>query len=275
MRKNFSVGALVLAIVAVILLIVTLFPFFWMVSLSLRPHKEAMAFPPRLLPVTFETSHYLRILKDASFVRYFLNSLFVSIVITVVSVASSMMMGYAFAKFSFPLKNVLFYAILATIMIPFEAYMVPLYITTMKLRLLNSYGGIILPSIISSFGTFFMKQNMEAIPDSLLESAKMDGAGNFRAFRVIAVPLSQSAMAVLSILLFQVAWSEFLWPLLITQTKKLYVLEIGLSLLQNEYFVDYGLMMAGSAVALIPMLVIFILFRQYIIEGIALQGIKA
>ena len=167
-----------------------------------------------------------------------------------------------------------FYAILATIMVPFESFVVPLYTFVRNLHGVNTYFGLVIPSIISSFGIFFMKQNMEQIPDALVEAAKIDGAGNWKILRTIIMPLSVSSLSVLSILLFLTAWSDYLWPLIIATSQKMFVLEIGLTLLQDEYFTDYGQMMAGCAVALVPALILFIFFRRHIMEGIAMSGIK-
>jgi ABC-type glycerol-3-phosphate transport system permease component len=256
------------------LVLVTMFPLLWMLSTSFKSGKEAMAFPPTLLPKSVFLGNYLKIAADQYFPRYFLNSVIMSATITVISVAGSTLMGYVFAKFDFPCKNILFYAILITIMVPLEAYIVPLYRLVMKIQALNTYPGLIIPSIISSFGIFFMRQNMASIPDVLIEAARIDGAGNFFIFRKIIVPLSRSSISVLAILLFLTAWSDYLWPLLVSSQRKMYVLEIGLALLQNEYFVDYGLIMAGSVVSLVPGLLLFIFFRRFVMQGIALTGIK-
>ena len=142
------------------------------------------------------------------------------------------------------------------------------------MRAINTYWGLIFPSVISSFGIFFMRQNMEHLPDSLIEAARIDGAGNWRIFARIIAPLSVSSMAVLSILLFLTEWSSYFWPLLVATKKEMYVLEIGLTLLQDEYFIDYGVMMAGCAISMVPAMILFLIFRRHIMEGIAMTGIK-
>ena len=273
-KSNVTFVDVLLLAVFFLLVLATIFPLLWMLSTSLKDAKEAMAIPPALFPKSLYLGNYAKIAADEYFPRYFLNSVIMSVAITLIAVAGSTLMGYVFAKFEFPCKRTLFYAILITIMVPFEAYIVPLYGFVMKIHALNTYPGLIIPSIISSFGIFFMKQNMESIPDVLIEAAKVDGASNFFIFRKIVLPLSRSSISVLSILLFLVAWSDYLWPLLVSSQKKMYVLEIGLALLQNEYFVDYGLMMAGSVVSLVPGLLLFIFFRRFVMQGIALTGIK-
>ena len=272
--KKFTYVDLILTILFFFLVIVAVFPLFWMLFTSFKTQEEIMRIPTTILPANWYLGSYIKIFTDEYFPRYFLNTCITSIIITVVSVAVSALVGYVFAKFKFPFKALFFYAILATIMVPFESFVVPLYNFVRSMHWPNTYLGIVFPSIISSFGMFFMKQNMEQIPDALVEAARIDGAGNYKILGTIILPLSVSSISVLSILLFLIAWSEYLWPLIVISKKNMYVLEIGLTLLQDEYFIDYGVMMAGCAVALIPCLLLFIFFRRYIMDGIAMSGIK-
>lgn len=272
--KKFTYVDLILTILFFCLVIVAVFPLFWMLVTSFKTQEEIMRIPTTILPANWYLGSYIKIFTDEYFPRYFLNTCITSIIITVVSVAVSALVGYVFAKFKFPLKALFFYAILATIMVPFESFVVPLYNFVRSMHWTNTYLGIVFPSIISSFGMFFMKQNMEQIPDALVEAARIDGAGNYRILGTIILPLSVSSISVLSILLFLIAWSEYLWPLIVISKKNMYVLEIGLTLLQDEYFIDYGVIMAGCAVALVPCLLLFIFFRRYIMDGIAMSGIK-
>ena len=161
-----------------------------------------MRIPTTILPADWYLGSYIKIFTDEYFPRYFLNTCITSIIITVVSVAVSALVGYVFAKFKFPFKALFFYAILATIMVPFESFVVPLYNFVRSMHWTNTYLGIVFPSIISSFGMFFMKQNMEQIPDALVEAARIDGAGNYKILGTIILPLSVSSISVLSILLF-------------------------------------------------------------------------
>lgn len=271
--KKFTYVDLILTILFFFLVIVAVFPLFWMLVTSFKTQEEIMRIPTTILPANWYLGSYIKIFTDEYFPRYFLNTCITSIIITVVSVAVSALVGYVFAKFKFPFKALFFYAILATIMVPFESFVVPLYNFVRSMHWTNTYLGIVFPSIISSFGMFFMKQNMEQIPDALVEAARIDGAGNYKILGTIILPLSVSSISVLSILLFLIAWSEYLWPLIVISKKNMYVLEIGLTLLQDEYFIDYGVMMAGCAVALVPCL-LFIFFRRYIMDGIAMSGIK-
>lgn len=273
-KHKFTLFDIVCLVIFFILLIITLFPLYFMLITAFKTPAEINQVPVTLFPHELYLGNFSKIFHDEFFLRYFLNSVISSVIITVVSVIGSALAGYVFAKFKFPLKSVFFYAILATIMVPFESFVVPLYTFVRNLHGVNTYFGLVIPSIISSFGIFFMKQNMEQIPDALVEAAKIDGAGNWKILRTIIMPLSVSSLSVLSILLFLTAWSDYLWPLIIATSQKMFVLEIGLTLLQDEYFTDYGQMMAGCAVALVPALILFIFFRRHIMEGIAMSGIK-
>jgi len=256
------------------LVIIAVFPLFWMLVTSFKTPEEISSIPPTIIPKNPVDKNYMKIFHDQFFPRYFLNSIIVSVIVTVVSVCGSGLVGYVFAKFNFPLKNVCFYGILITIMVPFESFVVPLYNFVRSIKAANTYLGLVFPSIISSFGIFFMKQNMEQIPDALIEAAKIDGSSNYHTLFSIILPLSTSSLSVLAVLLFLIEWSDYLWPLIVVTKKDMYVLEIGLTLLQDEYFIDYGVMMAGCAVALVPCLVLFLIFRSRIMEGIAMTGIK-
>ncbi|MGP1508603.1 MAG: carbohydrate ABC transporter permease [Sphaerochaeta sp.] len=272
-RKNTIVDYILLFFFFLLVLFV-LFPIFWMVTSAFKTSAEIIQPVPTVFPKNFVLDNFRKILTDKYFPRYFLNSITIACVVTLVAVLGSTLMGYVFAKFTFPLKNIFFYLILITIMIPFEATVVPLYLIVRSMKAINTYWGLIFPSIISSFGIFFMRQNLEQIPDSLIEAAKIDGAGNYFILGKIIFPLATSSISVLAVLLFLIEWSSYLWPLLIATKKEMFVLEIGLTLLQDEYITDYGIMMTGCLIALIPAMILFLIFRRNIMEGIVTTGIK-
>ncbi|MDD4842126.1 MAG: carbohydrate ABC transporter permease [Sphaerochaetaceae bacterium] len=274
MYERFDLFSILGIILFITLVLLSLFPLLWMLVTSFKTLEETHSIPPAIWPNSLFIDNYLNIFSDKFFPRYFLNSVIISVLITVVAVGSSVLMGYVFAKFEFPGKKLLFWAILATIMIPEEAYVVPLYQTVSSLKLTNSYLGIILPSIISSFGVFYMKQNMESVPNELLEAAKIDGSGNLNTFVKVVVPLQISSISVLSLLLFLIAWSDYLWPLIVVSKQRMYVLEIGLTYLQNQYYIDWGFVMAGCVIAMAPVFILFLIARNYVMEGIAMTGIK-
>ncbi|HHU02354.1 MAG TPA: carbohydrate ABC transporter permease [Christensenellaceae bacterium] len=272
--KSFDFMSFIIHFAFFLFVFITLFPLFWMLVTSFKSPAEINSVPPSVFPVDLYLDNYNKILTDQYFLKWFLNSLIVACGVTVIAVSGSTIAGYVFAKFDFRFKNLVFIIILLTIMIPFEATVVPLYLTVRSMKLVNTYWGLMLPSIVSSFGIFFMRQSISQIPDSLLEAAEIDGAGYFYTFRKIVLPLSTSAISVLSILLFLTEWSSYFWPLLVATKKEMFVLEIGLTLLQDEYFIDYGIMMAGCAVALVPAMILYITFRRNILDGIAFTGIK-
>jgi ABC-type glycerol-3-phosphate transport system permease component len=254
--------------------VVIIFPFFWMISTSLKPDAEILRIPPTLLPIHWNRGFYQKLLQDTVFLRFFLNSLIVATTGTVISTFNSLIAGFVFAKFRFRGRNLLFFLILVTIMVPFQCYMIPLYVLAVRTSLVDTYAGLIFPIIISSFGIFFMRQNIQTIPDSLLEAAKIDGASVWSTFFRIITPLSVSAIVILAIFQFMTAWGDFIWPLVITNSQKMFVLELGLSRFIGEFSVDYGIIMAGATLAILPVVVVFLIFRRYVIEGMTLSGIK-
>jgi ABC-type glycerol-3-phosphate transport system permease component len=269
-RLSKIVTQFILAVASVVII----FPFFWMISTSLKPDSEILRIPPTLLPIQWNRGFYQELLQDAVFLRYFLNSLIVATTGTVISTFNSLIAGFVFAKFRFRGRNILFFLILVTIMVPFQCYMIPLYVLAVRSGLVDTYAGLIFPIIVSSFGIFFMRQNIQTIPDSLLEAAKIDGAGVWGTFLRIITPLSVSAIVILAIFQFMTAWGDFIWPLVITNSRKMFVLELGLSRFIGEFSVDYGMIMAGATLAILPVVVVFLIFRRYVIEGMTLSGIK-
>jgi len=254
--------------------LIIIFPFFWMISTSLKPDAEILRIPPTLIPIHWNKGFYQELLNDTVFLRYFLNSLIVASTGTVISTCNSLIAGFVFAKFRFRGRNVLFFLILVTIMVPFQCYMIPLYVLAVRTSLVDTYAGLIFPIIVSSFGIFFMRQNIQTIPDSLLEAAKIDGASIWGTFLRIVTPLSVSAIVILGIFQFMTAWGDFIWPLVITNSQKMFVLELGLARFIGEFSIDYGMIMAGATLAILPVVVVFLIFRRYVIEGMTLAGIK-
>jgi multiple sugar transport system permease protein len=184
------------------------------------------------------------------------------------------MAGYAFAKKRFPGSNVVFYMYIASMMIPGQVTLVPLFLIMSKLNFLDSYWGLILPGIAGPFGVFLMKQFLSTLPTSLIEAATIDGCGELQIFRQIVLPLSKPGLAVLGIFTFMGQWNEFLWPLIITNSSKMRTLPVGLALLQEELPMQYGLLMAAATYAAIPMIIIFMMFQKYFLKGITVGALK-
>ncbi|MBN2554084.1 MAG: carbohydrate ABC transporter permease [Spirochaetales bacterium] len=273
-RSEQRLNRIVTHFILVLSSLVIIFPFFWMISTSFKPDAEILRIPPTLLPVRWNTGFYQELLQDTVFLRFFLNSLIVASTGTVLSTFNSLIAGFVFAKFRFRGRELLFFLILLTIMVPFQCYMIPLYVLAVRYSLVDTYAGLIFPIIVSSFGIFFMRQNIQTIPDSLLEAAKIDGASVWGTFFRIITPLSVSAIVILAIFQFMTAWGDFIWPLIITNSRRMFVLELGLSQFIGEFSVDYGMIMAGAFVAILPVVTVFLVFRRYVIEGMTLSGIK-
>ncbi len=252
-----------------------LFPFVWMLATSFKPADETMIWPPRLLPMHWKPGNYQTVLQAAPFVRYFLNSVVVSVGSTVMVIATSLIAGFIFGKYAFPGKRLLFLVILASAMFPFETYMIPLYLTMKTLGWINTYQGIAAPYVIMSFGIFLMRQHIaHSIPDELLDAARVDGASELKIFLRIIIPLCSSAIGALGILAFIQAWAAFIWPLLMATQKEMYIMELGLSTFQFRFTADYQLLCAAAVLNTVPMLIAFIILRRRIMESVALTGLK-
>ena len=249
-------------------------PFIWVFLTSFKPSADIVTETPRLLPAVWTLQNYLELPKVAPFVRFFLNSIIVSGVSTVLVALGSAACGYVFAKYRFRGRDFLFFLVISTILIPLQTYIVPLYLLTWKLGWINSYSGLIFPLIIMSSGIFFLRQNIMSIPDELIDAARVDGASEWRVFLSVILPLSVSPIAAISIVNWVYTWSLFIWPLIVANSTEMFTMELGLMYFQREYAVDYGGIMAACVITLLPVLVVFLIFRTRIIEGVAFTGIK-
>lgn len=261
------------AILAPLALLIV-FPILWMALTSIKPSAETILWPPRLWPAEPTLEHYREVFVRWPFARFFLNSLLVASVSTGVIVLTSSSAGYAFAKIPFAGRQLLFLVFIATIIVPFESYMIPVYLLVNWLGWLNSYPGLILPFVIMAFGVFFMRQTIQSIPDELIQAARIDGASEFYIFRRIILPLSKGPLSALTIYAFLNVWGFFTWPLIITTTEPMYTTELGLAMFQNQFFIEYGLVTAGATVTALPLVLVFLVFQRRIITGITLTGLK-
>lgn len=251
-----------------------LFPFFWMVITSIKIPQEVLSYPPILIPrqVTFE--RYRRILVELNFVRYFSNSTYISVIVTLGVLFTSAILGYVFAKFDFRGKGVLFVGILSTMMIPFPVLMIPLYLLLGKISLTDTHLAIILPSLFNTFGVFLMKQFMETIPNEFLEAGRIDGASEFRIFYQLIMPQTKPALAALAIFSFMWQWDSYLWPLIALSSDRNFTLPLGLAMFSNRSWTDIGLVMAGATVSVIPVIIVFLFMQNKFVEGITVTGMK-
>lgn len=255
--------------------LIMLFPFVWMFLSAFKPEQEILSVPPAIFPVKPVWDNFVQVYNRIPIFRYFKNSVLVAGISTIFVLVTSAFAGTVFAKYSFPFKNVLFIMVLGTTMIPFETYMIPFYIMVSKAGLVDTYTGIISPLIITSFGIFLMRQHVASIPDDLMNAARIDGCSELGVFWNIILPLSKSVLSALAIFSFMFGWAFFVWPLIITNSADHFVMEVGLTMFQNQYTVEYGPLMAGTLLSVIPPLLVFIFLRRKIISGMAMSGMKS
>ncbi|CAN5558566.1 carbohydrate ABC transporter permease [soil metagenome] len=254
--------------------IVMLAPLAWMVLASFKTLPEILRIPPRLLPEQLRLDNYRTVFRDSPFARYFLNSVIVSAISVASVLVTSSMAGYAFAKFEFPGKRILFGIVLATLMIPFQVRVVPLYVLANDLNLLDSYVGLVLPGLVDAFGIFLMRQFIQSIPSELIQAARVDGASEFRIFVRIILPLTKPALSALAIFTLVVSWESFLWPLLVVSSPEMFTLPLGLAQFSGRFISRVDLQMAASTLTVLPLVIVFFFMQRRFIEGMATSGLK-
>jgi multiple sugar transport system permease protein len=255
--------------------IAMIFPFIWMILGSFKTNAEIRANPLGLLPEAATLDNYTQLFGRLDFATYFTNSVVVAVSVTVGNIIFSSMVGYALAKLQFRGKKILFVLVLGTLMVPGVVTFVPLFVLTSNLGLVNSYPGLILPFLITPLGVFLMRQFISGLPDDIIEAARIDGASEWRIFARVIMPLCGPAVATLTILTFLGSWNNFLWPLVVATSEEKYTLPVALALYSvGQNAAQYGLMMAGAVVVVIPVLLVFIVLQRYFVQGIALTGIK-
>jgi multiple sugar transport system permease protein len=251
-----------------------MFPFIWMVSTSFQSAGALLVPPPQLIPSPIETGNYAEVATAFPLARFLVNSVGVAAVSTTLQVITSAMAAYAFARLTFRGRDALFLLYIATLMVPLQVTILPLFVEMKYLGQVDSYAGLVLPSIASAFGTFLLRQAFLGLPRELEEAAFIDGAGHFAVFRRIVVPLALPAIATFGIFAFMASWNSFLWPLVIVNSPDLMTLPVGLSNLQGRYATAWNLLMAGATVAVIPILVVYLVGQKYVIRGVTLTGLK-
>jgi multiple sugar transport system permease protein len=249
-------------------------PLYWTVISSLTTNAAIFATPVQWIPPSLHPENYSQALAAASFGRYFLNSTFVGLTVTLTTLVSSALAGYGFAKFRFPGKRILFVVVLIALMVPFQAIMIPLFVLARQLGWLNSYAGLIVPGAVSGFGIFLMRQFMSKLPDALLEAARLDGCNEIQLFLRVALPLSRSALSALAVLTFLASWNNFLWPLIVAQSPDIFTVPLGIVQFRGSYFTNYTQILAVALVAAAPVVVLYLAMQRQIISTFASSGIK-
>ncbi len=255
-------------------------PFYWMLATSFKPAGDIFASPPKWIPAPWILGNYRDVFTLLPFDRYFINSVFVTAMIVGLNIVLGTAAAYAFAKLRFPGRDVLFFLLLITLMVPFQVNLIPLYRIMVALHRINphlgvdTYFGLIAPSAIQVFGIFLMRQFLRSIPDEVLESARVDGASEFRILRTIIFPIAAPGMATLAIFTFLSAWNDFLWPLIITSSDQIRTLPVGLALLARRNTVNWGDTMAGTLLSAGPMILVFLVLQRRFIEGLTAGAVK-
>jgi ABC-type glycerol-3-phosphate transport system permease component len=254
--------------------VVTVVPFIYLVSSSLMRNSELFGASFTLLPRRLYFGNYTWLFRETGFGRWFLNSLIVALSRTVVAIALSLAAGYAFAKFDFRFKRPLFLLVIATLTLPIYVILVPLFNMMTRMGWTNTYWALILPFTAQAIGVFLARQHLLGIPDELLEAARIDGAGEWRIFTRIIVPLSQPTIAVMGILFFTISWNDYIWPLITVTSESRFTVSLGLPALISPYNQHYGGLMAGSFLGTLPIIVIFLVFQKRFIDGILAGAMK-
>lgn len=249
-------------------------PFIWMTAGAVKPLPEMMRIPPTWIPEQIRLMNFIELFQQFPFGRYFVNSLIVAAAVVVSVLVVSAMAGYAFSKFRFPGRDVLFVVMLASLMVPFQVRMIPLYLMSVRFGLVDTLPGVIYPWLFDAFGIFLMRQFMLSIPNDLIEAARMDGASEPRIFWVIVLPLVRPALAALGIFVVVANWEEFLWPLIISSSDRSRTLPVGLQSFADQYMSYPHWQMAGALLAVAPLIIAFFLFQRQFIQGIAMTGMK-
>lgn len=274
MKRQTTAGGIVIQLALLIGAIATITPLLWMFSASLMPTGEATTYPPRLLPSAPTIAHYRDLFARMNFGRTFLNSTIISVGTTLISLLLNSMAGYAFAKLRWPGRDRLFGLLVAAMAIPLQVGMLPLFLFLKSVHLVNSYWGVMLPSLATIFGIFLIRQFMMGIPDDVIDAARLDGASEWKIYWKIIMPLSAPVLVTLAIFQFMSIWNDFMWPLIVLTDESKYTLPVAIANLVGEHVADVELMMAGSVLTVLPVLILFLVLQRYYIQGLMVGSVK-
>jgi multiple sugar transport system permease protein len=267
---------------------VMLLPFVWMLSTSLKPPDQLFTVPPTWVPRALVWDNYVKAMGAGNFGRYAVNSLILAVTNVLTNVGLSALAGYAFARLRFPARSALFVLVLATLMVPYQVTIIPQFVIIRHIPFfggndafgqggigwINSYWGLIVPGAVGAFGIFMLRQFFETLPRELEDAARIDGAGEFRIFWQVMLPLAMPAVATLAVFSFQAGWNAFLWPLLITTTDDMRTIQVGLTVFVQQYSTQWDQLMAATVVATVPIIAVFALGQRLLVRGIAFTGLK-
>jgi multiple sugar transport system permease protein len=254
--------------------IIFLLPFAWSISTSLKPMQDLFRVTPNLIPSEVRWQNYGDVLNTVPFLRFYANTIIVTVARVVGQVFLASLAAFAFSRLRFPGRDVLFFTLLAGLMVPDQVLIIPKYALMRQWGWLDSYQGLIVPLLFSAFGTFLLRQYFLSIPADYQEAATIEGANPFQIYWQIYLPLARPALIAFAFLVIQWSWNEFLWALIITSRTEMQVLSVGIALLQGQYFSNNALLMAAANMATIPVLILFLVFQRQLVEGITLSGLK-
>jgi len=274
MHMNNKVKNILWYVILLSFSLIFVLPIIWIFISSLKTSNEIFSWPPTILPNEVTFSNYITAFSKGNFVTYFKNSIFVAVTATALTLLINSMAGYALAKFDFKGNKVIFFLFIATLMIPLQVIMVPIFIVLRNLGLYNSLWGIIIPPAATPTGVFLVRQYMTTIPDEVLESARIDGASEWRIFSMIILPLSKPVLTALTIFSFMWRWNDFLWPFVVLSTESKYTIQVAIANFVGQFSVDWNSLLAMNIVAMIPVLLVFLFFQRYFVKGIAMSGMK-
>lgn len=251
-------------------------PFFWVISTAIRPEAEVFLLPLRIFPPTVTLENFVRVFQypDIPLSRWFLNSLVISSIGTLGTLAITSLAAYAFARLKIPGREVLFFFVLTSIMIPPESTLIPRYLITRYLGWFDTYQALILPTMANAFALFLMRQFFLGIPNEIEESAVLDGCSKWRIYWHMILPMSKPVLATLGIFVFKTYWNDFTWPLVATNSLRMRPLTVGLAVFQGQYYGRHALIMSGVVLSIVPVVIVYLFFQRYIIEGVTMTGLK-
>lgn len=258
----------------VLLSLLFVIPIFWVLASSFKSPGELFTWPPTLFGKNPTLDNYIQALNQGDFIRYFTNTVFVSIVATLLTIIVNVMSGYAFAKYNFKGQTILFGIVLATLMVPLEVIMIPIFKVIVNVKLYNNLWGLIIPAVASPTAVFLVKQYYEGITGAYMEAARIDGATERDIFLRIMLPMAKPVISVLTIFSFMWRWNDYLWPKLVINSKQYYTLQLALANFSGEFSVDWSSLLAMSAISMIPVIIVFITLQKYIIGGMTAGGVK-
>ncbi len=273
-KRKVRIQHSLLFVILMIIGLTMLVPFFWTLSSSFKYDREIFEYPIKWIPEVFRWSNYQEVWTRVNFLTYYLNTIKLSIIVTVGQVVTCSLAAYSFAKMDYPGRDKIFLCYLTTMMVPWHAIMIPQFIIIKNMGFYDSHWSIILMNLFSAFGVFLLRQFMLGIPMELSEAARIDGCGELKIYSQIIMPMCKPGLATLIVFTFNFMWNDYMGPMIYLNTDKLKTIQIGLAAFRTEYGAEYGLIMAGTVCSLLPMVLIYCVAQKYLIEGIAFSGLK-